>query len=697
MLPAGTASGSLPLSIVIVKDIAHGRRVIARLAAHPWLAFDTETESFPPYGKDDALIIGRAQIVIWSACHRGESYSFPTSSFDPKYPTMQQWAVLLAPVFFKRALTKAMHNANYDLNVLRTSARLGAWRSIYDTMIGGWLANNSIGKGLKERAPLYGRHLQSTSTVSFKDLDDLANYAEQDVVQTDEMYQMQMFGKIVRRSLVRHLGPHGEVELPTVLPKGTVQVPRESLASFERTFYFTQELPVLRATLRAERRGFPVNLTLLRDIRGRLSTDRHALMKKIFQWAGSEFNLNSGAQFVKVLHSLGVKTPYLTEKGKPSVSASALFKMSDCHQIVKDKLAYNKLEKLQTVYVGDPNVKGDLGLEYFVGPDGRIHCTLNTVGAVTGRFSASNPNLQQLPARQDLYGIRECFHAPKGYKLICLDYGQLEIRVMCLFARDQAMTKILMDPEGDIHQNTAEEFAVDRSPTAKQLNFLMLYAGGSYVLSEKLTMEGVPTTPEQAQAYVDRYNVVYPGVREFRLRLLEQHQREGFIQYWTGRRRTIDDINWSNRGSVHKAETTLSNNVVQGSGQDFLKASMVRCDPCCINPDKELPNRMKIASLTHRARLSDYAAKVEKLRRTFRQAEAQLILQVHDELIFFVQEKAAEEVANAIADVMTWQHYFPARLPYSVPITVEGGVGNTWAHAKSKKPDLSVEAGFHSN
>lgn len=679
---------------MLVQDINHGKRVIARLAKYPWIAFDTETESFLPFGKDDALVIGRARVLIWSACYLGESYSFPTSNFGSQFPTMHEWADLLRPLFANRAQAKAMHNANYDVNVLRTSVRLKVIRNLYDTMIGGWLANNSIGKGLKERAPLYGRHLRTTSTVNFAHLDELAEYAEQDVVQTDEMFQMQRFGKITRRGTITVLGPQGEEKVRPVLPPGVVKVPRESLPTFEKVFYFTQELPVLRATLRAEARGFPINLTLLRDIRSRLSKDRHTLMKKIFQWAGQEFNLNAGQQFVKVLHKLGVETPYLTEKGKPSVSAAALFKMQDCHEIVRDKLAYNKLEKMQSVYVGDPDKDGDLGLEHFASPvSSRIHCTLNTVGAVTGRMSASNPNLQQLPARQDLYGIRECFHAPRGYKLICLDYGQLEIRVMALFSQEPAMQKVLNNPEGDIHQTTADEFGVDRSPTAKQLNFLMLYGGGAYILGEKLTLEGVPTTPQQAESYVNRYNQIYPGVQQFRLQLLREHQANGYVRYWTGRTRTLDDVNWSSKQSIHKAETTLSNNIVQGTGQDFLKASIVRCDPCCINPDAVLPGRIAL-SPKHKALLADYARRVEKLRRTFRKAEAQWILQVHDEAIYFVREEAAHEVAQAIADVMTWKHFFPAPLPYSVPLTVEGGVGQTWKQAKGKTPEIEIHAGF---
>lgn len=386
---------------MLVSSIEHGKRVIARLSAYPWFAFDTETEARPPFAKDDALVIGRARILVWSACYRGESYCFPTAHFDPKFPTMHEWADLLRPLFSNREQVKVMHNANYDVNVLRHSVHLRQIRNLYDTMIACWLANNSIGKGLKERAPLYGRHLRTTSTIDFTDLAALAEYAEQDVVQTDEMFQMQRFRKIVRLGRVTVLGPKGAEVVRPVLPPGTITVARESLPNFEKVFYFTQELPILRATLRAEHRGFPVNLTLLRDIRFRLSKDRHALVKKIYRWAGQEFNLNAGQQFVKILHRLGVDTPYLTAKGKASVSAAALYKMQDCHDIIKDKLAYNKLQKMQSVYVGDPDVDGDLGIEHFVTPLGsRIHCTLNTVGAVTGRMCVTGDTLVQTNNRQ---------------------------------------------------------------------------------------------------------------------------------------------------------------------------------------------------------------------------------------------------------------------------------------------------------
>jgi DNA polymerase I-like protein with 3'-5' exonuclease and polymerase domains len=691
---------------MLVKDLKHARAVFKRLCVG-YTVIDTETVADPKYkDKEDALVIGRARVKIWSMCREGESYSFPTNLFDPLYPTMAEYAEELAPYFDDPSLTVVFHNANYDLNVFRTTTCIKKWRKFWDTMIGAWMANVAIEKGLKARAPLYGRNLGSLyitkemqkkgfSAVSMDVLEQVAEYAEGDVIATDELYQMQTKGYVMRPRYISYLKANGCIlRVANPMPPGKLVVEGEGpLSDFRKNWINYHELPYLRATIRAETRGFPVDLKKLQSIRLQCAKDKDEVVKELYRAAGEKLNLNSSKQIVEKLFTPnGVEPRMKTRKGNVCLNAGALFMMREDHPLIAKLEKYRRLDKLQQVYLGNPE-KGTNGIEHFVAEDGRIHCTLNTIGAVTGRSSASNPNLQQLPSQKDIYHLKECFVAPKGMKLICLDHAQLELRVMALLSKDPVMSKILSDPKGDIHQHTADEFGVARNPTAKQLNFLMLYGGGGNMLANKLTLEGVPTTKQQGWAYLERYAQVYCRVPLYRKELLAFHQEHGYVKLLTGRRRWLNDINWEDDWSVHQAETTLSNNTVQGTGQDLLKASIIRSDPVCPNYDAVLPTKINMPK-EHRLVLKDYARRIEKYRNLFRKTKTVWILQVHDEVIYFTEASAAQEVGQAIGEIMTWRHFFPATTDYSVPLIAEGGVGDSWGVAKSKNPEIKLHAGI---
>jgi len=279
----------------------------------------------------------------------------------------------------------------------------------------------------------------------------------------------------------------------------------------------------------------------------------------------------------------------------------------------------------------------------------------------------------------------------RGKKLIVLDYSQLEIRVQVMGSQDPEMLRVLQDPDGDIHTNTSEKFSVNRSPTAKELNFLLQYGGGNYMLSHKLTFEGIPTNKQQAQSYIDQYNRIYYRVKEWRKELLAHHREYGHVKLVTGRHRFLEDVDWNNNRHVHKAETTLSNNVVQGSGQDLLKASIIRCD--CNEPDmdKHILNSSVVCDKTHRNLLKDYSRKLAKIRKILRAGNVHWLMQVHDESIFEADSLAADECGRLIAEVMGWRHFLPPpkQFIYNVPILAEGGVGESWSEAKKSEDIVS--------
>lgn len=705
---------------MLVQTIEHGlhvRRFLASLwesSGRRHLAIDTETKAVRPYPANDALTIGRATILIWSICYNGASYSFPTSVFNSKYPTMRQWAdALLWPWFLDKRLTMVAHNWNYDANVFSYDAGLPLPALMWDSMIGCWLAAEYLPKGLKDRAPTLGRFLRETKSVDFSNTEELSDYAEQDVVAAEEFYLVQRYGQIRRPSLIVFMGPNGRRQIvKNDQPTDPFVPENQDLNEFGRRWLQSMEFPVLRSTIRAEQRGLPFNLPRLHAIRDKVVATKKVVLKELFRAGGCRFNPNSGRDLARIVEHLGINYPFVTKKtGVASFTAANLGKMEDAHPFFKMLMRYKKLEKLTAVYIGttrcNEHHSNDCGLERWVSPTtGAIHATAGTIEAVTGRGSSSRPNLQQIPVRDDQFSVRSVFtasavgdkfniYAPRytfRRSLSVLDYSQLELRIMALLSKDKAMTKILSDRKGDIHQHTADEFGVTRA-AAKNLNFLLLYGGQEYMLSEQLTKYGSPTDVATATQYKERHWQVYPRVKAKREEWCVEHQRNGFVRLFLGRRRTLPDADWSNSYTTHRAETQISNNVVQGSGQDFLKASIIRSDYQGVNPDRLLSQQPGLAA-AHRAYLKDRAKALERIRRTLRLAQCRFLLQIHDEVMYSQVPEAEEECLHLLADVMTWFHFMPGTSSYNVPLVAEGGVGYDWVEAKSKTAKVHVTAGF---
>lgn len=686
---------------MLCESIEHARYIFQRFADYPWCVWDTETVPKRKWfdrwikktGKKknkEALILGRMQVILFSLCYMGEAYSFPTNLISGEYCTPYDYFAL--PEF--KALLKKLgvfHNANYDLNVFENEDAEVVFKNFWCTAIGVWLANPAKNVGLKDRAPLYGRHLHKTDTIDFAKIGDIDVYAEEDVVQTDECFQMQRFGFISRPKYIFHVGPNGKtIKTKNPMPYGKIVIEKEDLGDFEKLWMKYTELPYLKTTIKAEKMGFPFNREKCAKIERKIVKRKKKILRRIYRAAGKKINLGSHPQKTALFMKLGIKSPNVSRKtGKPSYAAGALVKiqMAGGHKIITDIQAYSALDKLGK-YSSPIS-----GLPHFVNERGRIRAYAKTTGAVTGRGSSSNPNLQQIPAAKDQYGFKDCFEAPKGKLIVCLDHSQLELRVMAILSGEWRMANILNDPDRDIHGEMANDASVDRDPTAKQLNFLLQFAGTAWALAEKLTIEGHPTTPEQAQVWVDRYNEVRPNVVAYRKSLLVDHQEQGFVRLLTGRRRWLEGVRWNSKYDVHKAETTLSNNVVQGSGQDLLKAAVIRCDWNRVNPDRALPQVIEMRR-SHRLLLKDYARRLEKIRGMLKKGGTRFALQVHDEGLWFADKSCAEDMGHYIAEVMCWKHYFPPIVKYNTLLAVDGGIGQTWQQAKGKKekPLAKIEA-----
>ena len=713
----------------------------------PYFVLDYETQSKAGYPPKDALVFGRADPLTFSICVVGHSFSFPTSAVNPKFPKFSTLVDIVLKPLFESGLMLVCHNLNYDGLVSITEGFVKLPSKIWCTMIGAWSASEYREKGLKARAYRYGRVLSETKHVDFSNLRDLSHYAEQDSIATDDLLFAQWTGKLSRPKFVTPLeypfasGGFTAGELKCHLVRSIHPVnyqvdPREVLRPYMRHWDNLVELPVLRSTIRAETRGFPVIRNRLLAIREVLREDMDKCVREVYKLAGCEINIGSGPQMAKVFERLGIENKSVSRKTKKmSFNAKALYKLKGQHPFVDAVLKLRQLEKLQSVYVGNraeeqkPTEESDassdvaeqeteedgsdLGFEHYINPEtGNIHCTLGTIGAVTGRHSSSRPNMQQVPSRKDIYNLKDCFGYQRlgkklnlksdDYVLIVLDHSQLEIRVMCILAQDPKMTEILSDESGDIHNETSESLCVPRDPDSKQLNFLMLYAGKAPMMAEQLTFSGSPTSVGQCEQYIVQWNNKYYRVPEYRHELLAQHREMGYCTYLNRRRRHIPYINWDDKWAVHRAETTLSNNIVQGSGQDLLKAAIVRLDPFCINPDREVLNTFarKFLKTRHCDLLAKQAKYLDRARKLLREADCRYLLQVHDELVFRVKLKYAEECLHECATIMAWEHYMPSifvkqNKGYCIPLVAEGGVGFTWKEAKSKDKHLyHVKIGY---
>lgn len=379
---------------MIVTSIKHARAVFRRFLRRPWVVIDTETKKRPKYtGKKDALVFGRMGMVCMSMCHKGEAYSFATSRFDPKFPTAQEY--LDTPEFKKIARRKrtVFHNANYDWMVFHKEGKVRFRRSRC-TMIGGWVANSAQEKSLKSHAPLYGRHVHKTSTIDFTSLKDLARYAEEDVVVTDELYQMQWYGQVVRVPFLYHLNAEGRTkQTPNPMPAEVLKVPKAHLEKFERLFYKWHEWPYFKTTFDSEALGFPVNRKKLEVVRDKVKEEKEKMLKKIYRQTGYVFNLGSNPQKVEAFKKMKIAMPFVSRKTqKPSLAADALIKMQmqSPNQFISDIQYCTSVSTLARFV--DP-LKG---LGHYISEKGRIHASANTVGAETGRGCLTGDSLVEI-------------------------------------------------------------------------------------------------------------------------------------------------------------------------------------------------------------------------------------------------------------------------------------------------------------
>jgi DNA polymerase-1 len=403
----------------------------------------------------------------------------------------------------------------------------------------------------------------------------------------------------------------------------------------ESDLYRTIEEPLITVLARMEQRGIRIDIPYLKNLGAGLEKELTGIEANIYRLAGRQFNINSPKQLAQVLFDELKLAPGKRRKTHFSTDVEVLQQLSARHPLPAELLRYRELKKITSTYV-EPLI--DLARA------GRVHTTYNQTATSTGRLSSSNPNLQNIPIRKDLgKKIRRAFVAEKGFCLISADYSQIELRILAHITRDQTLRQAFAVGD-DIHRHTAslvfnipeEKVDDNQRRMAKVVNYGLIYGMSDYGLAQ-----GLDIPREEALAFVEKYYALYPEVTAWREAVVVQAEEKGYTETIYGRKRPVPELGSDNFNVREAAKRVAINTPIQGTAADLIKLAMIRAE--------------------------------EKL--TAAGFKSGLILSVHDELLFEIEESRIEVARDMIKDSMERAGQF------DVPIEVTIGIGSNWTEA----------------
>jgi DNA polymerase I len=562
----------------------------------------------------------RADIVGWAFCWQAGRGCYLPVDAPPGQPALDPQAVLdgVGPLLEDPAIEKVNQNIKYDMLVLRRAGvRL---RGIgLDPMVGDYLLDaGARSHGLNSLAERYLAHRMIP-------ISDLIGSGKQ---------QKKMF-EVDVADAAEYASEDADIALQ-LADAIAVDLKREGLWDL----YWNLERPLIPVLADMEYAGICVDAEELRQQSRRLTVRLAELEGEIHALAGREFNIGSPKQLAEILFN-ELKLPALKKtKTGASTSQEVLEKLARMHPLPARITEHRHLSKLKGTYLD--------ALPLLVNPDtGRIHASFNQVVAATGRLSSSDPNLQNIPIRTaEGRLVRKAFTAgTAGWKLLCADYSQIELRMLAHFSHDEALLAAFREG-ADIHTAVAAEVfgvgldAVDSQQRriAKAVNFGVIYGQSPYGLSEALGIG-----QDEAATFIESYFVKYAGVERYLRELLNECARSGYARTILGRRRKITGVRADAGLQRNLAERTAINTVIQGSAADLIKRAMI-----------DLHGRLEREQ--HRARM---------------------LLQIHDELIF---EVPADDVASLAAMVRSEME---GALELSVPLVVDVSAGDNWLETEA--------------
>lgn len=561
----------------------HILSTLDELSRYDILAIDTETDGLD----QDCKLLGV------SFC--GEPYKAYWLPVD-KFHSYDLWEVLKGKYL-------VMHNSKFDLDVL---ARHGCDLSdcqIFDTMIASYLLDENRSHKLKDLA----ESLLNEEGTRYEDISPqidfsggsvtMEKYACADADYTFKLYQI--FKQQLEADGVDKLFYHIEMLL----------------------------VPII---LEMERTGIAIDTEKLKVLSDEHQAEQADLESRIFELAGGNFNLNSPQQLQAILfNDLKIPVSKKTKRGVPSTNNESLANIKDKHKIIPLILKWRELNKLLSTYI----TKLPICINT---KTGRIHCSLNQIGTVTGRFSCSNPNLQNIPKDAT---IRSAFVPAPDHVFIDADFSQIELRVIAHYTSDPMLVKAYQSGL-DVHKQTAasvlikpiDEITKDERSFGKTLNFALCYGMGAETFSRRTRYP-----LDEAAKYREGFFQTYPKLKQALYDYAKQAEQSGYIQNMFGRRRRFK-----------KDENTFMafNSLIQSTAGDICKIAMGRLA-------KALPK------------------------------EAKMLLQVHDELLFEVPAEMVESVKDTIVETMEILPKGIDGKEFTIPIKADAGIGENWESAKA--------------
>ena len=586
---------------------------LARLKKADVFAFDTETDGLDTL---TANLIGLSFAIA-----PGEAAYLPVAhDYLDAPPQLDRTYVLeaLKPLLEDEKALKVGQNLKFDMSLL---ARYGIeMRGIaYDTMLESYVLD-SVG----------GRH----------DMDSLADrYLGHKTITFEEIAGKGKNQLTFNQIALEQAAPYAAEDADVTLQLHLAMWPQLKQSAELLTVFNEIEMPLLPVLSHIERTGVLIDPAILSAHSQELAKRLAELEVQAHELAEEPFNLASTKQLQAILYEKQ-KLPVLkkTPGGAPSTNEEVLAELALDYPLPKVILEYRGLAKLKTTYTDK--------LPLMINPvSGRVHTSYHQAVTATGRLSSSDPNLQNIPVRNDEgRRIRQAFIAPEGYRIVAADYSQIELRIMAHLSQDEGLLKAFAEGK-DIHRATASEvFGVpldkvtgEQRRSAKAINFGLIYGMSAFGLARQL---GIPRG--EAQRYMDLYFERYPGVLDYMERTRQQASEQGYVSTLDGRRLYLPDVRSSNGMRRKAAERAAINAPMQGTAADIIKRAMIEVDAWLQGQEKPL---------------------------------VRAIMQVHDELVFEVHESVLEEASQRIRQLME------GSMTLAVPLKVDVGVGMNWDEA----------------
>ncbi|MGF1701030.1 DNA polymerase I [Photobacterium makurazakiensis] len=586
---------------------------LATLHSADVVAFDTET---------DGLDYMTANLVgVSFAVEEGKAAYVPVAHdyLDAPVQLDRDWVLAkLKPLLEDPAQDKVGQNLKFDASILaRYDIDMKGIR--FDTMLESYVFNSVVGRHDMDSLSL--RYLEH-KTISFE---EIAGKGKKQLT----------FNQID----LEQAGPYAAEDADITLRLHNMLIEKVNADVKLKSVFEEIEMPLVPALSRIERTGVLIDSMKLGAQSSEIAVRLDELERKAFEIAGEEFNLSSPKQLQAILfEKMGLPVLKKTPSGAASTNEEVLQELALDYPLPKLILEYRSLAKLKSTYTDK--------LPKMVNPaSGRVHTSYHQAVTATGRLSSSDPNLQNIPVRnEEGRRIRQAFIAPTGYKILAVDYSQVELRIMAHLSGDEALLNAFRDGK-DIHAATAAEIlglplesvSSEQRRRAKAINFGLIYGMSAFGLAKQLDMGR-----NEAQDYMNVYFERYPGVLEYMENTRSQASEQGYVETLFGRRLHLPDIKSRNGIRRKAAERAAINAPMQGTAADIIKRAMILVDEWV---EQQPEGRVR------------------------------LLMQVHDELVFEVQESEVELVSVEVRQLME------SAAELDVPLIADAGMGDNWDEA----------------